>query len=109
MVLSRPVLAAAVAAALALPAAAGASTCAKLPVSASRTSTDPVAYQDAGRLTLSATRALRDVRVRVVQGRHVLAAGSAKRLAKGRGLVPIRFTRILGGRVTVKVSGRAAG
>jgi hypothetical protein len=109
MVLSRPLLAAVFAAVLALPASAAASSCAKLPVTAGRATTDPVAYQDAGKLALSAARALRDVRVQVVQGRHVLARGSARRLPAGRAVVPIRFTRILGGRVTLKVSGRASG
>lgn len=109
MMLSRPVLAAVAAAALALPASAAAASCAKLPVSVSRTTTDPVAYQDAGKVTLAARRALRDVRVRVVQGRHTLARGSARRLAAGRAEVPVRFTRILGGRVSVRVSGRVPG
>src|SRR5438128_995814 len=109
MVLSRPILVAVSAAALALPASAAASSCAKLPVSASRTTTDPVAYQDAGRVVLSSSKALTDVRVKLVQGKHVLARGSARKVAKGRSFVGVRFSRILGGRVSVVVSGRAPG
>ena len=109
MMLSRPLIAALAATALALPASAAASSCAKLPVSASRATTDPVAYQDGGRVLLSASTALRDVQVKVVQGKHVLARGAARRFAKGRAYVPVRFTRILGGRVTVQVSGLVPG
>jgi len=109
MVLSRPILAAVFAAALALPASASASSCAKLPVTASRATTDPVAYQDAGKVSLYASRVLRDVRVKVVSGKRVLARGSAKKVSAGRAIVPVRFVQILGGRVTVVVSGRTAG
>lgn len=110
MVLSRPLFAASAALALALPAtAAASSSCARLPVGASRTTTDPVAYQDAGRVLLSASKPLRAVQVKVVQGKRVLARGTAKRFAKGRAYVPVRFSQILGGRVSVQVSGVAPG
>ena len=106
-----PARAAVLTAALLLPAApaAAASPCVDLPASVSRASADPIAFQDAGKVTVSARTALRGVRVRIVRGTTVLATGRRSRMAAGRSSVPMRFTRVLGGRVRVEVSARAAG
>lgn len=89
--------------------AAAAPPCAGLPVVPTRATADPIAFQDAGRVALDAGAALRGVRVRVVQGERVLAQGRRARAPRGRSTVAVRFAGVLGGRVRVVVSGRAAG
>ena len=108
---SRHMCAAALAAALLLPAAPAAarSSCAKLPAFPTRATTDPVLFQDAAKLTLTSSRRLHGVRVRLIKGKRLLATGRAKRTGAGKAELPLRFRHVLGGRAKLIVTARAAG
>lgn len=111
MVYLRHICAAAFAAALLLPAAPAAakSSCAQPSVFVTRTTTDPVSYQDTSKLALVSPKPLTGVRVKLVQGKNVLATGHMATAKAGKTYVPLRFQHVLGGRVQVIVTGKASG
>ncbi|MCW2966773.1 MAG: hypothetical protein JWM71_545, partial [Solirubrobacteraceae bacterium] len=87
----RHITLAVLAAAVLLPAAPAAAkpSCAKLPASATRSTTDPVAFQDNGRVTVHAFHSLTAVQVRIVKAGKVLARGAVARIRPGAAAVPV--------------------
>lgn len=107
----RHICAAALTVALLLPAAPAAakSSCAQLPAFVTRTTTDPVSYQDTSKLALVSQKRLTGVRVKILQGNTLLATGSFATAKAGKTYVPLRFQRVLGDRVQAIVTAKAAG
>ncbi len=103
-----PILTALLAAGLLVSAApaAASSACPRLPVSVTRSTQDPVAFQDAARIGVRARGSVRDLRVELRRGRTVVATAKAAR----PGDVELGFRRALrGGDYTVVVTGKRAG
>jgi len=109
-------------AALAVPAApavaktakkkATSSKCVTLPVSAQRTSKDPIAFQDAGRLSVkpASGTSLKSVKVTIKQGKVLYASGMVKGTTKKSTVVKLKYARNLqGGTYRVSVTGTRSG